>query len=222
MSHSCRKLDAETEEVLFSRQISGSDQLKKIFEEYQFNIAKKVHPRGYQVPRDAIDLELFVRDKMKKRKQMESGAQNGAAFAAYGQRSEKSLSGICAQFIKAGSCSRGEYCPNVHDYNRKGSGKKGRGRGKGKGKKGNDKGKGSEKFEGTCNHCGRYGHRKSDCRQLSNEPKGKGKGRKGVKGKGKRKSKGKGKTKQLPTCGNCGKTGHDTASCWTPKAYAAE
>ena len=50
----------------------------------------------------------------------------------------------------------------------KGKGKgmpQGKGGGKGDGKGG---GKG-DVFDGTCNHCGKYGHRKNACRQLDRE-----------------------------------------------------
>ena len=30
-------------------------------------------------------------------------------------------------------------------------------------------GKGKGRFEGTCNHCGKYGHRKRECRALDAE-----------------------------------------------------
>ena len=50
---------------------------------------------------------------------------------------------------------------------------------------GNDKGGGKGAFEGNCNHCGAYGHRKSQCRKLDQELAargGKGGGKKGGKG----------------------------------------
>ena len=131
--YECRKLEEKTKEVLFSKQISGSEQLEKNFEDYQFAIAKKDHPRGYDYLRDAIGMDLFVRDKMRRRKQMESGPTNGSAFAAYGAKSEKSLSGLCGQYMRAGGCSRGDNCHFVHDITKKGSGKKGKGRGRGRG-----------------------------------------------------------------------------------------
>jgi hypothetical protein len=71
------------------------------------------------------------------------------------------------------------------DYN-KGVPKGGHGKGGGKnydeygGKgKGYDGGKGGRTFEGTCNYCGKYGHRKSECKALDAEMarKGKGKGK---------------------------------------------
>jgi hypothetical protein len=71
------------------------------------------------------------------------------------------------------------------DYN-KGVPKGGHGKGGGKnydeygGKgKGYDGGKGGRTFEGNCNYCGKYGHRKSECKALDAEMarKGKGKGK---------------------------------------------
>ena len=46
-------------------------------------------------------------------------------------------------------------------------------------------------FNGTCNHCGKYGHKKSECWTLDQEMKGKGKGKGTYKGGEKGKSKGK-------------------------------
>ena len=56
---------------------------------------------------------------------------------------------------------------------------KGKGKGKGKGKhKSMDKGKGKDKahsdaslarFQGHCNHCGKFGHKKSECRFLARQ-----------------------------------------------------
>ena len=52
------------------------------------------------------------------------------------------------------------------------------------------KGKGKGPFQGYCNHCGKWGHRKADCRALTASLKGKdGK----AKGEGKGDTKGKGK-----------------------------
>ena len=53
--------------------------------------------------------------------------------------------------------------------------------GKGDGGKGKGKNKGGDYFEGWCNHCGKYGHKKQQCRTLDREMAEKGKG----KGKGK-------------------------------------
>ena len=93
---------------------------------YQFNIAKKTHERGYKHLRDAIDLELLVRKKMARRKAAE-GPAAGSGFAAYGAKSDKSLSGFCGQYMSKGSCSRGNNCQYVHDVVKKGSGKNGKG-----------------------------------------------------------------------------------------------
>ena len=61
----------------------------------------------------------------------------------------------------------------------KGGGEKGD-KGGGKGGKGKDGGKGAvSQFQGYCNHCGAWGHRKSECRKLDREMAAKGKGRGG-------------------------------------------
>ena len=63
-----------------------------------------------------------------------------------------------------------------------GKGKKGKGN-KGKDKKGKTKedknGKGkptTEKFDGECGYCGKWGHKRQDCRKKTYDEKGKGKG----------------------------------------------
>jgi hypothetical protein len=71
----------------------------------------------------------------------------------------------------------------------KGGLRKGLGKGKaGKGDKGGGKGAAAADFNGTCNHCGIWGHRRSECRRLDKElaakggPKGDKGGKKGGKG----------------------------------------
>ena len=62
---------------------------------------------------------------------------------------------------------------------------KGKGKGKGKaggaggGKAGGKNGTKGDVFDGTCHHCGKYGHRQNACRQLDKlmADKGKGKGK---------------------------------------------
>jgi hypothetical protein len=54
---------------------------------------------------------------------------------------------------------------------------KGQDSGKGYGKKGDSKGQAwTYRFEGTCNGCGKYGHRVADCRSKGDSQKGNGKG----------------------------------------------
>jgi hypothetical protein len=81
--------------------------------------------------------------------------------------------------------SKGKSKGGGKDYT-KGAPKGGYGKGGGKhydeygGKgKGYDGGKGGRTFEGNCNYCGKYGHRKSECKALDAEiaRKGKGKGK---------------------------------------------
>jgi hypothetical protein len=71
--------------------------------------------------------------------------------------------------------------------------------GKGKGK---SKGKGGAKFEGTCNNCGKKGHKKTECWTApgADQSKGKAKG---------------GPDKTKIECYNCGKKGHTKAECWS-------
>ena len=57
------------------------------------------------------------------------------------------------------------------------------------------KGSGKGYFAGNCNHCGKYGHRKSECRSLTASLKG------GKEGKGEDKGKGKGKGEWTPVKG---------------------
>eukprot|EP00969_Alexandrium_andersonii_P368773 15473655-Alexandrium_andersonii.AAC.1 len=67
-------------------------------------------------------------------------------------------------------------------------------------------------FSGTCNNCGKVGHKAENCWS-----KGKGKGKnseKGAKGKVKGKQKGKNEKGGKPTCSNCGKVGHKAENCW--------
>ena len=70
----------------------------------------------------------------------------------------------------------------------------------------------SSKFEGVCDNCGKYGHKKKDCWS---------KGQSGGSGKGTSNSKGgqdSGKGKKFTgKCDNCGKIGHKKADCWSGK-----
>jgi len=95
----------------------------------------------------------------------------------------------------------------------KGKGKqKGKGDGKGKTKDG------KTRFEGTCNLCGKTGHKKEDC--WHNKSGEKGKSEKG-KGKGKQAHKGKGATSDIE-CYKCGKKGHYAKDCWAKPKQVAE
>ena len=59
----------------------------------------------------------------------------------------------------------------------------GKGKGKGKGKKGQGKGKdgnaGSQKFDGACNYCQKYGHRERDCEKKKKKKKKNNEGKNG-------------------------------------------
>ena len=78
-----------------------------------------------------------------------------------------------------------------------------KGDGKG-GKKGSSNTNKMGKFEGTCDKCGKYGHKKKDCWSKGSSG---GKGSKGAGGKpSKEKFKG--------NCDHCGKPGHKKADCW--------
>ena len=68
-------------------------------------------------------------------------------------------------------------------------------KGKGIFGKGKGKGKNNQKFDGYCDFCGKYGHKKSDCWSKEQQGKGKGqhKGKYSSWGKGWQNSKGKGK-----------------------------
>ena len=73
------------------------------------------------------------------------------------------------------------------------------------------------KFEGTCDLCGKYGHKKKDCWQKGGSPKsGSSKG-----GSPKGKGAGKARASSAPgkfegVCNNCGKKGHKKKDCWAP------
>ena len=108
--------------------------------------------------------------------------------------------------------------------------------GKGKGKyKGKDDGKHSKgkdknfsqrmyhtdakpRFEGTCNHCGKIGHKKDDC--WHNKKDDKGKDQKG-KGKSKQDQKGKGTGSDVE-CWKCGKKRNMAQNCWSKPKQVAE
>ena len=86
-----------------------------------------------------------------------------------------------------------------------GKGKGGKGKGKdGKGK-GNFSGQMTIQFQGECHHCGKWGHRKAECRSLNSTPSKQPKG--GKKGKG-----GKG-NESKPKCGFCNIPGHVEKDC---------
>ena len=97
----------------------------------------------------------------------------------------------------------------------KGKGDKGgKGKGKGKGKKGQEekpsKGAPTQKFEGYCDNCGKWGHKKATCwKPAAPGGKGAGKGDKGGKGKGKGK---KGKA--------AGSLDDESAADWTKEPEA--
>lgn len=89
---------------------------------------------------------------------------------------------------------------------------KGKGGGKGGGKHGKiGGGRDTQKFTGSCNNCGKTGHKEADCWQK----KGKGSGKDG--GKNGKYGGGKGTPKFNGTCNHCGKTGHKEADCWQKK-----
>ena len=73
--------------------------------------------------------------------------------------------------------------------------------GKGKGKSG--------KFDGNCDLCGKYGHRRRDCWMKPGKGSGKPKGGKGDQGE-----------KFAGKCNHCGKVGHKKADCWSLKGKA--
>ena len=83
---------------------------------------------------------------------------------------------------------------------------------------------GKEKFQGKCDLCGKFGHKKADC-WAGGASKGYGKGNKGTgkgnKGKGAGKGKGKGKGKANDDkCRRCGKAGHYAKECRASEAAA--
>eukprot|EP00435_Cladocopium_sp_Y103_P054329 s305_g17.t1 len=86
-----------------------------------------------------------------------------------------------------------------------------KGDGKGKG----SSGKPSTKFEGTCNNCGKYGHRSRDCWSVP------AKGQSGGKGASSSRSASASPKKEKFTgkCNYCGKPGHKKADC---RAFAAK
>ena len=149
---------------------------------------------------------------------MQAGPTNGDAYPVYGEKSDKSLAGLCNQYMSKGACSRGDNCQYVHDLETKGSGEKGRGRGReGKGGKQNPK----QEEKPTCFFCGKVGHMKADCyaaiaaakaektasdANASQDTPAKGKGKKG-------------KSKERPTCHNCGKIGHMKDVCYAPGRF---
>lgn len=77
-----------------------------------------------------------------------------------------------------------------------------------KGGKGDGKGNANKiKFDGTCDNCGKYGHRKHDC---WSKPTGAGKGSTSRSPT----SSPKKEVKFTGTCNHCGKPGHKKAECW--------
>ena len=80
-------------------------------------------------------------------------------------------------------------------------------KGKGGGKPGNNQKPGG-KFEGTCDHCGKPGHKKAQCWHRDPNNKGKASSRSSSASPKKVRFEGK--------CDNCGKVGHKKAQCWQP------
>ena len=78
-----------------------------------------------------------------------------------------------------------------------------------KGGKGDGKGNANKiKFDGNCDNCGKYGHRKRDC---WSKPTGAGKGATSRSPT----SSPKKEVKFAGTCNHCGKPGHKKAECWS-------
>ncbi len=104
----------------------------------------------------------------------------------------------------------------LKDWNSKGKSKSKDDGGKyGKGGKAKD---GKTRFEGTCNLCGKTGHKKEGCWHKKTGEKGKSdKGN----GKGNQDHKGKGKTSDVE-CYKFGKKGHFAKVCWSKPKQVAE
>jgi hypothetical protein len=151
-------------------------------------LAHQVSSKGYK------DMEVGAVMKMNKDDGVsEAPSSDSVIWSLQGRRSAEgdwdAVNALSGALFALGK-GKGKHKGGGKDYN-KGISKGGYGKGGGKsydeynGKgRGYDGGKGgSRTFEGHCNYCGKYGHRKSECKTLDAEMarKGKGKG----KGKGK-------------------------------------
>ena len=85
-------------------------------------------------------------------------------------------------------------------------------KGKGGGKAGNTPNKMTPKFDGTCDNCGKYGHRKKDCWSRPSGGKGSGGGA-SSRSASSSPNKKDGNYKFAGKCNHCGKVGHKKAEC---------
>ena len=116
------------------------------------------------------------------------GSLEGPPGMTYAGSSDDLIWALHAEKVAAGEWALAEAIENSLYAMQKGKGKgatrKGLGKGGSKGTAGPGKGESKAEFQGACNHCGIWGHRRADCRRLDAElnQKGHGKAKGGAKG----------------------------------------
>ena len=117
--------DEEYLENLYRKQVRKSKQFEQLYSQLEADHVLRNRPRTYH------DLKALVRyhlDKETRDRHLESKRRAHERGLA-GMSSRKA--GDCHQWLKAGSCSKGDDCPFNHPEDRKGAGKsRGRGRAK--------------------------------------------------------------------------------------------
>ena len=106
-------------ECLFKRQIEKSRQLEQAMALYNQGIAHEGKPRSYDRMVSIVTSHLEEKKRRKNREMMEAGLQGGNRLAP-AKQDTKPQKGICYQWSKGGSCTKGEDCPYSHPQAQRG------------------------------------------------------------------------------------------------------
>ena len=110
--------DDETLEALYKKQLDKSVQLKDKLALYEQGIALDGKSESYQELKRLVTAHIEQRRRKKNRDAMGAKGKAAAAKAVKTKAKAKAAAGDCRQFLKHGSCSRGEDCPYNHDPNK--------------------------------------------------------------------------------------------------------
>ena len=123
-------------EALYLEQLENASQLNSMLALYRQDVTQKGETKSYQKLYSMVEVHL-EESRKKKNKQQEDNQEGRGRSATPGNqpKSPKVKKGDCRQFLKHGTCDRGDDCPWNHDVEKanerrgaKGKGKKGKNR----------------------------------------------------------------------------------------------
>jgi len=102
-------------EGLFRKQLERSHQLTAAMALINQDVTQRGEKRSYDRLYQMVLLHIEHKNKVKNRNDLASKSGRFGAPATDPQKASKGKKGDCRQYIKKGSCSRGDECPFIHD-----------------------------------------------------------------------------------------------------------